>query len=169
MTGSDILISGIVMPQAGDVVIRGLGPSLAQGGLTGVLANPTLELRDGNGTLIRNNNDWQDDPAQAAIITAAGLAPSNPLESGIAASLAPGVYRPDGRIERWNGDWLHPILHHTPLGPSPAVAKQKLTMVPVRHFQRAIRTAADQPSQQCDEIANPIGAFILHRQLFSKC
>ena len=38
------------------------------------------------------NNDWQDDPAQAAEITAAGLAPSNPLESAIAATLSPGLY-----------------------------------------------------------------------------
>ena len=38
------------------------------------------------------NNDWQDDPAQAAIITAAGLAPTNNLESGIAATLSPGLY-----------------------------------------------------------------------------
>ena len=34
----------------------------------------------------------QDDPAQSAIISAAGLAPTNNLESGIAATLAPGQY-----------------------------------------------------------------------------
>ena len=38
------------------------------------------------------NNDWQDDPAQAAEITAAGLAPTNNLESGVAATLPPGLY-----------------------------------------------------------------------------
>jgi hypothetical protein len=42
--------------------------------------------------LIRANDDWQDDPAQAAIISGAGLAPTNQLESGIAATLAPGLY-----------------------------------------------------------------------------
>jgi hypothetical protein len=56
------------------------------------LANPTLELRGGNGTLLLANNDWQDDPAQAAIISAAGLAPANVLESAIAATLPPGSY-----------------------------------------------------------------------------
>ena len=56
------------------------------------LADPTLELRDSNGALVLADNDWQDDPAQAAIITAAGLAPTNNLESGIAATLAPGQY-----------------------------------------------------------------------------
>ena len=38
------------------------------------------------------NNDWQDDPAYAAELTAAGLAPTNPSESGIAATLPPGPY-----------------------------------------------------------------------------
>jgi hypothetical protein len=57
-----------------------------------VLANPTLELRDENGTLIFANNDWQDNAGQAAAIIAAGLAPSNALESAIAASLPPGFY-----------------------------------------------------------------------------
>jgi hypothetical protein len=56
------------------------------------LANPTIELRDNNGALLISNNDWQDDPVQAAQLTAAGLAPTNPLESGIAISLSPGTY-----------------------------------------------------------------------------
>ena len=43
------------------------------------LADPTLELRDSNGALLVANNDWQDDPAQAAELTAAGLAPANHL------------------------------------------------------------------------------------------
>jgi hypothetical protein len=51
-----------------------------------------MELRDSNGALMRANNNWQDDSAQAAELTAAGLAPSNPLESGIAATLPPGLY-----------------------------------------------------------------------------
>ena len=51
-----------------------------------------LELRDHNGALIFSNNDWQDDPTQAAEITAAGLAPSNNLESAIAETLPPGLY-----------------------------------------------------------------------------
>jgi hypothetical protein len=56
------------------------------------LPNPTLELRNGDGALIKTNNDWQDDPAQAATLSAAGLAPSNDLESGIAVTLPPGRY-----------------------------------------------------------------------------
>ena len=74
--------------------MRGIGPSLAPGTFppSAVLADPTLELRDTNGTLILANNDWQDNPVQAAELTAAGLAPSNDLESAIAATLSPGLY-----------------------------------------------------------------------------
>ena len=56
------------------------------------LADPTLELRNSNGGLILANNNWQDNAAQAALINAAGLAPSNTLEAAIAATLAPGSY-----------------------------------------------------------------------------
>jgi hypothetical protein len=74
------------------LVIRGLGPSLASFGIANTLQDPTLELRDQNGTLLKANNDWTDDAMQAAEITSAGLQPSNPKESAIATTLAPGPY-----------------------------------------------------------------------------
>jgi nitrogen-specific signal transduction histidine kinase len=51
-----------------------------------------VDLRDGNGALLVANNDWQDDPVQAAQLTSAGLAPSNNREAGIVMSLPPGLY-----------------------------------------------------------------------------
>jgi hypothetical protein len=94
-TGNDIVIGGFILGNGGgndNVIVRGIGPSLTAFGVPNALANPTLELRDNNGTLLVANNDWQDDPVQAAELTAAGLAPTNPLESGIAATLPPGLY-----------------------------------------------------------------------------
>jgi hypothetical protein len=94
-TGSNVVIAGFILGnKTGDdrIVIRGLGPSLSTFGVPNALQDPTLELRDQNGTLLRSDNDWQDDSAQAAEITAAGLAPSNSKESAIAASLPPGPY-----------------------------------------------------------------------------
>ena len=94
-TGRNIIIAGFMLGNnASDdnVIVRGLGPSLTAAGVPNVLANPTLELRNSDGTLQISNNDWQDSPSQAALITAAGLAPSNNLESAIAASLPPGLY-----------------------------------------------------------------------------
>lgn len=57
-----------------------------------LLYDPILELRSQNGTLIRANNDWSDDPAQAAEIAATNLTSSSPKESAIAATLSPGLY-----------------------------------------------------------------------------
>ncbi|PYJ85583.1 MAG: hypothetical protein DME70_09345 [Verrucomicrobia bacterium] len=94
-TGSNVVIAGFILGnQTGDdrIVVRGLGPSLSSFGVSNPLQDPTLELRTQNGTLVRANNDWTEDPVQAAQITAAGLAPSNMKESAIAATLAPGLY-----------------------------------------------------------------------------
>ncbi len=94
-TGDSIVIAGFLLSDNGSsdqVVVRGIGPSLGALGVSNPLADPTLELRDGNGALLVANNDWQDNAVQAAELTAAGLAPTNPLESGIAATLPPGLY-----------------------------------------------------------------------------
>jgi hypothetical protein len=94
-TGNDIVIAGFILGgnNGNDrIVIRGIGPSLIVFGVGNALPNPSLELRDNNGALLMANNDWQDDPSQAAELTAAGLAPTNPLESGIASTLPPGLY-----------------------------------------------------------------------------
>jgi hypothetical protein len=94
-TGSNIVIAGFTLGNgAGDdrVIIRGIGPSLIAFGVPNALANPALELRNSNGTLLMSNDDWQDNAAQAAEITAAGLAPSNDLESAIEVTLPPSAY-----------------------------------------------------------------------------
>lgn len=94
-TADDIVIAGFILGnQTGDdrIIARGIGPSLSVFGVPDVLGNPTLQLRNSDGALVMGNNDWQEDPAQAAELSAAGLAPSDPLESGIAATLPPGLY-----------------------------------------------------------------------------
>ena len=95
-TGDDIVIAGFLvsddMRHRTESSCAASAPASRRVGLPNALANPTLELHDHNGTLLAANNDWQDDPAQAAEITAAGLAPTNNLESAIAATLPPGLY-----------------------------------------------------------------------------
>ena len=92
-TGDDIVIAGCILAGGGvgTTILRGLGPSLSGMGISG-LPDPALELRDSQGALISSNDDWMDAPNQAAIIQAAGLAPSDPRESAIAAILPPGPY-----------------------------------------------------------------------------
>ena len=94
-TGANIMIAGFILggnSGADNVIVRGIGPSLTAFGVPNALADPTLELRNSNGALILANDNWQDNAAQAALISAAGLAPTNPLESAIAATLSPGLY-----------------------------------------------------------------------------
>lgn len=89
--GDDALIGGFIMiNKATNIVVRAMGPSLTERGVAGALADPTLELRDANGSLVAANDDWrslQQDP-----ITASGLAPTNDAESAILVNLVPGSY-----------------------------------------------------------------------------
>jgi hypothetical protein len=94
-TANNVMIGGFIL--GGDtggtrVAIRGIGPSLSQSGLSNVLANPTLELHDSNGTTLVSNDNWGDDAASAAALSANGLALQNSLESGIFTTLVPGAY-----------------------------------------------------------------------------
>ena len=72
------------------VVIRSLGPSLASFGITDFLADPFLQLRSSNGTLLKQNDNWKDD--QRTEIEATGLQPSDDRESAIVTTLVPGNY-----------------------------------------------------------------------------
>lgn len=94
-TASNVMIGGFILGGATGntrVAIRGIGPSLSQSGLSNVLANPTLELHDSNGTTLVANDNWQDDPASAAALSANGFALQNNLESGIFITLPPGSF-----------------------------------------------------------------------------
>ena len=91
-TGDNVMIGGLIITGTGqeNVIVRAIGPSLAQYGITNPLADPTLELHDGNGALTAFDDNWRD--SQEAEIQATGFAPSNDLESAIVATLAPGNY-----------------------------------------------------------------------------
>jgi hypothetical protein len=95
LTEGNVLISGFIVGNnsgASKLIVRALGPSLTQSGITNPLSDPTLELRDNNGSLVLANDNWQDNASQAAQISANGLAPANPFESALATSLLPGQY-----------------------------------------------------------------------------
>ncbi len=91
--GDNPMIGGFVVggSQPTRVVVRALGPTLAQFGVTGALADPTLELHNSNGTLLTYNDDWINSAQQQAI-RASGYAPAHSSESVILATLPPGNY-----------------------------------------------------------------------------
>jgi hypothetical protein len=100
--GDSVLIAGFIA-SGGDgnnqtpcretcnqVLVRGLGPTLAQFGVSGTLADPVLTLVDGNGNVVQSNNNWKD--TDEAAIAATGKAPHNDLEAAILAPVAAGNY-----------------------------------------------------------------------------
>jgi hypothetical protein len=94
-SGTNVMIGGFILganPGGTHIAIRGIGPSLSEVGLSNVLQDPTLELRDSNGSLITANDNWQENASMATELTAHGLALSNQVESGIIALLSPGPY-----------------------------------------------------------------------------
>ena len=89
--GNDVAIAGFILGGNGaKVLIRGLGPSLRQSGITNALANPTLELRDANGQLLLANDNWKSN--QAIAIQATTIPPTNDFESAIVTALPNGQY-----------------------------------------------------------------------------
>jgi sugar lactone lactonase YvrE len=92
--GDNVLIGGFIVGGSAlannAVVVRAIGPSLSRGGVSNPLSDPVLELHDSSGAIIASNNDWQD--TQKAQITASGLAPTDPRESAIFATLPAGNY-----------------------------------------------------------------------------
>jgi hypothetical protein len=94
--GNDVLIAGYVLGRSNTgndrIAIRGLGPSLAQFGLSPVLADPTLELHDQNGATLITNDDWATDPVSAANLILFNVQPSDPKEAAIFTSLPPGTF-----------------------------------------------------------------------------
>ena len=94
LRGDQVLIGGFIVNGTDPkrVIVRGIGPSLP---VNGRLADPILELHQGNITLATNDN-WkindQNGQSQEAEIRATAVPPGNDLESAIVATLNPGSY-----------------------------------------------------------------------------
>jgi plastocyanin len=100
-SGDNVLIGGFIITGSvpKSVLLRALGPSLSNVGVTGVLDDPVLELHGSDGSLVTSDDNWKD--AQEAAIEATGVAPNDDLESAILMTLAPDSYT---AIVRGKGD-----------------------------------------------------------------
>ena len=92
-TGDQALIGGFIVTGTNPktVVLRALGPSLGDAGVTGALPDPKLSVFNSTGHLIASNDNWQTD-ASAEVIVSEGLAPTDPLEAAASLTLQPGAY-----------------------------------------------------------------------------
>jgi hypothetical protein len=100
-TDDDVMIGGFIVQgsESKNVIIRAIGRELSQFGVPDFLADPTLELHNGNGALIASNDNWQHTIISGIItqdqvqnIQNSGHAPTDPSESAIIANLPPGNY-----------------------------------------------------------------------------
>jgi hypothetical protein len=85
-TGDNVLFAGTIVlgDTAQKVIVRAIGPSLASF-VSGAMADPTLELHDGNGGVLASNDNWRSDQQDEIIAT--GVAPTDDLESAIVTTL----------------------------------------------------------------------------------
>ncbi|MBA3883485.1 MAG: hypothetical protein H0X73_12460 [Chthoniobacterales bacterium] len=89
-TQDNVMIGGFILGKntgSAKVIVRAIGPSLP---VAGKLADPTIELFNSNGQLVRGNDNWKD--TQEAEIQATGIPPTNDMESAIVATLPQGSY-----------------------------------------------------------------------------
>jgi hypothetical protein len=93
LSGNNVMIGGFIVTGSGSkkAIVRAIGPSLTDQGVTGALADPTLELHLPDGSVVTNDN-WVNAGNKQEIIDS-GVAPANDAEAAILRdSLAPGNY-----------------------------------------------------------------------------
>lgn len=85
-TGDDTLFGGFIITGTQDkkIIIRAISSSLT---LPGKLENPTLELRNAAGTLLKQNDDWMNSSPEDRQAIQSSLPPTHELESAIVATL----------------------------------------------------------------------------------
>jgi hypothetical protein len=90
-TGEKVLIGGFIFTGSAPkrVLLRGIGPSLENAGVSGVLLDPELQLRAADGSLLASNDNWRD--TQEDQIAATGLSPDHSAESAVLATLTSGA------------------------------------------------------------------------------
>jgi hypothetical protein len=94
--GDQLMIAGFII-QNGQLraVVRAIGPSLAAFGINNALTDTTLQLRDQNGAIVVEDDDWKlrsDGSSQQAELEATGLQPSDDREAAFVTTLQPGQY-----------------------------------------------------------------------------
>jgi sugar lactone lactonase YvrE len=99
-TGANILIAGFVVQgtQTATVLVRAVGPTLANFSVSGFLAQPVLTVYDSNSKVIATNTGWgnaPNTPSQiSAVESAVGAFALNAgsLDSALLLTLPPGAY-----------------------------------------------------------------------------
>ena len=93
-TGDNVLIGGFIVDGSSytrtSIVVRAIGPSLSQSGISNLLQDPSLLVFDQNGNQLGANDDWRD--GNQPEIVSFGLTPKDNRESALYLSLPAGNY-----------------------------------------------------------------------------
>lgn len=91
-TGDNVLIGGFIIEGGPPrrVLLRAIGSSLA-GTVPDELQDPTIEVVNGDGMTVGENDDWRK-AGNAREIEVSGLAPNHEKESAVAVALGAGAY-----------------------------------------------------------------------------
>ena len=85
------MIAGFIVQKGSvRVVVRAIGPSLSAFGIQNALPDTTVQLRDQNGVIVRENDDWMT--TQKVELENTGLQPSDAREAALVATIPPGQY-----------------------------------------------------------------------------
>jgi hypothetical protein len=87
----DVMIGGFMIAGSSDkkLILRALGPSLANSGIKDFMVDPVLELHDASGAIIGLNSGWTSDEDN---VLATGLPPTDSREAALVVTLPPGAY-----------------------------------------------------------------------------
>jgi hypothetical protein len=93
-TGDDILIAGFNIAGSGSkrLLIRAVGPRLGAFGVTGVLADPKLEIFNSAGVKVTENDNWASSLTTTFSSVGAFLLEENSRDAALIATLATGSY-----------------------------------------------------------------------------
>jgi hypothetical protein len=99
-TGAEVLIAGFVIAgtEPKRLLIRGVGPTLAAFGLTGILADPQVAVfKQGVATALQQNDNWSAGANSAELVVTAARVGSFALPAGsrdavLLVVLEPGAY-----------------------------------------------------------------------------
>ena len=93
---SSNLIAGFAVNGTGsmNVLVRGVGPTLADYDVTGVISNPMITIYNGSSVSLASNDDWGGSAGLSSTFTKVGAfnLPTDSKDAAILMTLTPGAY-----------------------------------------------------------------------------
>ena len=90
-SAADYMYAGLAIQGDVKLLIRGLGKGLIAQGVTGALDDAMITVRNGNGTVVNSNDNWQTH-SSSSTLTQRGQAPKDSSDAAMIINLSDGLY-----------------------------------------------------------------------------